>query len=210
MLGAVFVVQGAQILKSPERVASRAKPLTDRLTPLLSKAGPKMPTEAEDLVKLNAAVHVGGGLLMVTSLYRPAAAALAASMVPTTLAGHAFWEAKEPAERSMQRVQFLKNLSLLGGLILAAVDTEGRPSLSYRVAAGRSKAEQARAERQAKAAEKAKTAEQAKVAERAKAADKAKAVRRAKAVNRAKAANRAMAERRIRANSARNALVRGS
>ena len=34
--------------------------------------------------------------------------------------------------RARQRTQFLKNLGLLGGLLLAAVDTEGRPGLAYR------------------------------------------------------------------------------
>jgi hypothetical protein len=32
----------------------------------------------------------------------------------------------------MQRIQFFKNVSMLGGLLLAALDTEGRPSLSWR------------------------------------------------------------------------------
>ena len=32
----------------------------------------------------------------------------------------------------LQRIQFFKNVSMLGGLLLAAVDTEGRPSLSWR------------------------------------------------------------------------------
>ena len=34
--------------------------------------------------------------------------------------------------RERQKVQFLKNLGLLGGLLLAAVDTEGKPGLAYR------------------------------------------------------------------------------
>ncbi len=34
--------------------------------------------------------------------------------------------------RATQRIQFFKNVSMLGGLLLAAVDTEGRPSLSWR------------------------------------------------------------------------------
>ena len=34
--------------------------------------------------------------------------------------------------RATQRIQFFKNVSMLGGLFLAAVDTEGRPSLSWR------------------------------------------------------------------------------
>ncbi|BCB85977.1 hypothetical protein Psuf_032900 [Phytohabitans suffuscus] len=52
--------------------------------------------------------------------------------MPTTLAGHAFWEHEDPAERRTQRLHFLKNMSMLGGLLLAAADTEGRPSLRYR------------------------------------------------------------------------------
>ena len=32
----------------------------------------------------------------------------------------------------MQRVQFLKNLTMLGGLLLAVADTGGNPSLSWR------------------------------------------------------------------------------
>jgi uncharacterized membrane protein YphA (DoxX/SURF4 family) len=39
-------------------------------------------------------------------------------MIPTTLAGHPFWEL-EGAERKAQEVQFYKNLALIGGLLLA-------------------------------------------------------------------------------------------
>jgi len=63
---------------------------------------------------------------------RLAALALAGSIVPTTLAGHRFWEADDPSTKAQQQVQFMKNLGLLGGLLLAAVDTGGAPSLSWR------------------------------------------------------------------------------
>jgi hypothetical protein len=52
--------------------------------------------------------------------------------VPTTLAGHRFWEHEDPKERFGQLSHFLKNLGLLGGLLIAAVDTEGKPSVGYR------------------------------------------------------------------------------
>jgi hypothetical protein len=65
-------------------------------------------------------------------LPRVSAAARAASLVPTTLAGHRFWEEHEPGRRKTQRIAFLKNVSMLGGLVLAATDTGGRPSLSWR------------------------------------------------------------------------------
>ncbi|MET0838721.1 MAG: hypothetical protein ABWY19_08080, partial [Marmoricola sp.] len=51
---------------------------------------------------------------------------------PTTLAGHRFWEESDPAAKNNQRLQFAKNMSVLGGLILAAVDTEGRPGVAWR------------------------------------------------------------------------------
>ena len=65
-----------------------------------------------------AAMVVGGAALTLNKLPRLAALGLAASLVPTTLAAHSFWE-KEGAERKQQEIQFYKNLGLLGGLVLA-------------------------------------------------------------------------------------------
>ena len=95
-------------------------------------AGQPLPFQSESYVKANAAVQLGAGVLLATGkLPRLSSFALAATLVPTTLAGHRFWEA-EGAERKRQQVHFVKNVSLLGGLILAAVDTEGRPGLAWR------------------------------------------------------------------------------
>ena len=57
---------------------------------------------------------------------------LAATLVPTTAAGHRFWEEQDPAERAQQRIHFFKNVSMLGGLIIAAGDTEGQPGVVWR------------------------------------------------------------------------------
>ena len=57
---------------------------------------------------------------------------LVASVIPTTYAGHRFWEEVDDETRAQQHVHFLKNLGLLGGLILAANDTDGAPSLGWR------------------------------------------------------------------------------
>jgi hypothetical protein len=63
---------------------------------------------------------------------RLSALALAATLVPTTLAGHRFWEAEDDAGRTQQQIHFLKNLSMLGGLLIAADDTGAAPSLLWR------------------------------------------------------------------------------
>lgn len=128
MLAGVFVTSGIDTLRNPAPRVEMAEPVASRLSGNLP-----LPDEPEQLVKLNAGVQVGAGVLLILGkLPRLAAAALGASLVPTTLAGHRFWEEKDPGDRARQRVQFMKNLGLLGGLVLAMVDTGGAPSLGWR------------------------------------------------------------------------------
>lgn len=78
----------------------------------------------ETAVRLNgAAMVVGGAALGLGVLPRTAATGLIASLVPTTLAGHRFWIHEDPAKRKANRIQFLKNLGLLGGLVATAAAT---------------------------------------------------------------------------------------
>ncbi|WP_433212362.1 DoxX family protein [Dactylosporangium sp. CS-047395] len=133
MLAAIFVVQGWSAFTNPGRLAGKATKITERLEPGIKAIHPNLPTEAETLVRVNGAAQVAGGLLLATGhATRPAALLLAGSLVPTTLAGHAFWEVEDPAERAQQRINFLKNMGLFGGLVLAALDKEGRPDLRWR------------------------------------------------------------------------------
>jgi uncharacterized membrane protein YphA (DoxX/SURF4 family) len=86
------------------------------------------------LVKINAAVMVGAGSMLATGrLPRLSAALLAGSIIPTTMVGHRFWAETDAAERAQQRTHFFKNLGLLGGVLLAAVDTEGQPGVAWRM-----------------------------------------------------------------------------
>ncbi|GIF07679.1 DoxX family membrane protein [Actinoplanes siamensis] len=133
MLASIFVISGVRVLIKPgEDRVEAARRVTDRITPLLEKTDPRLPTDPATLVRLKAGADVLAGLALASGrLTRPAAAVLAAGLVPTTLAGHPFWAA--PADRRAdQQIHFLKNLGLLGGLLLAAVDTEGEPGLRYR------------------------------------------------------------------------------
>ena len=132
MLAGIFVTSGARALTNPDPLVPVARPVADRVGPVLVKVHKRAPADARTLVQLGGAVQFTGGLLLLTGLRRPAALALAATLVPTTLAGHRFWEYRDEAQRQQQQIQFLKNLGLTGGLLLAALDTEGRPSLRYR------------------------------------------------------------------------------
>lgn len=120
LLAATYVVDGASGLASPaERVAaSRAAGLSD----------------PERLVQVSAATQLLGGLALATGrLPRLSALSLAAVSVPSTYVRHPFWSAG--GAKAQQRTLFLKNLSLVGGLLLAAADTGGRESIPH--AAGR-------------------------------------------------------------------------
>jgi uncharacterized membrane protein YphA (DoxX/SURF4 family) len=127
MLAAIFVASGVAGLRDPEPLADRAKKVTDRISTMT-----ELPLDARAQVRVNAAVQIAGGLLLASSkMPRLAALVLAASLVPTSLAGHPFWEDEDPAERAAQRTHFLKNVGLLGGLLLAATETH-RERLTWR------------------------------------------------------------------------------
>jgi putative oxidoreductase len=129
LLGSVFAIQGLETLRNPEQVAPTAEPVVEPL----SEKVPAIPDSVEQAVRVNGAVQLAGGTLLAIGWFpRLAALAIAGSLVPTTLAGHRFWEADEPQTRKQQRIHFLKNLSILGGLLIAAADTSGRPSLAWR------------------------------------------------------------------------------
>jgi len=131
MLAAIFVSGGVDTLRDP---GPRVAP-AEKVAPKLAVKIPYLPEDTETLVKINAAVQVGAGtMLALGKAPRLSALALIATLVPTTAAGHRFWEYDDAAQRGNQRYHFLKNVGLLGGLLLAAVDTEGRPSLGYRAA----------------------------------------------------------------------------
>jgi putative oxidoreductase len=135
LLASTFVVGAVNALKNAEASAARAKPVTDRMVSLAKRTAPNapLPTNPVTLVRLNAAAQLAGAAALATGRApRLSALVLAGSLVPTTLAGHRFWEEPEPAARKQQRMAFVKNASVLGGLLLAGVDTEGRPGVAWR------------------------------------------------------------------------------
>ncbi|MEO5608888.1 MAG: DoxX family protein [Ornithinibacter sp.] len=128
MLAAIFISGGLEQFRHPGRKAETARPIVEKVAPVLG-----LPQDTELLVRANGVTMVAAGAMLAMGWFpRVASGVLAVSLVPTTVAGHPFWREEDPARRAQQRTQFLKNLGLIGGLLLAAVDTEGRPGLAYR------------------------------------------------------------------------------
>jgi putative oxidoreductase len=152
LLAAVFVQHGLDRVRHPASRVEAARPLVAKI------AGPTgLPNDPEMLVRANGAAMAGAGtLLAIGRMPRLSALVLAASLVPSTYVDHPFWETKDPEQRRAQQVHFLKNLGLLGGVLLAAVDTEGRPGLAWRTrhASGRVQKTARRAKKDARLAAK--------------------------------------------------------
>jgi uncharacterized membrane protein YphA (DoxX/SURF4 family) len=60
---------------------------------------------------------VAGTALALGIFPRWAAGVLFASLVPTTLAGHPWWKEEDDQARAQQRIHFLKNVAIIGGLV---------------------------------------------------------------------------------------------
>jgi putative oxidoreductase len=115
MMAVIFVRSGWETMREPG----------ERRTQQAAAIG--LPN-AEAMVRLNGAAMLVGGVALAAGVFpRAAATGLALALVPTTYAGHRFWEEDEPATRAQQRTHFSKNLAIVGGLVsyvaLAGRDT---------------------------------------------------------------------------------------
>lgn len=128
MLASSFVVAGLDKLKNVDDTAQQ-------LSPLLRTASQALPFSADEktLARVIGGVQVGAGaLLALGKLTRLSATVLA---LTSALNAYVEWRAADSTSadaRTARRSRLLKNLSLSGGVLLAAVDTNGRPSLAWR------------------------------------------------------------------------------
>lgn len=114
LLASIFVSAGVNHLQNPGHAAGMVEPLTSALPDSI----PAPLAEPEKLVLANAVVQVGAGSALALGVKpKLAALALVGSLVPTTYAGHRFWEIEDPQAHAMQRVQFFKNAAIIGGLL---------------------------------------------------------------------------------------------
>ncbi len=109
LLSGIYIINGWGAFSKP---GGRPK--------LVAAAGIPRPEQA---VVLNAAVMIVAGLLLSLGITpRLTAALLLGSMIPTTLVGHAFWKEEPGPQRQNQETQFLKNLSMIGGLLMVLTE----------------------------------------------------------------------------------------
>jgi putative oxidoreductase len=127
LLATPLIQTGLDAARHPGPQAELARPVLDRVTVPL-----KLPQDPIQVVRVAGAVTATAGLfLALGKLPRLSALAIVVA-APAVQNTQPFWKEKDPELRRHQRTTFLKNLGLLGGTLLAAVDTEGRPGLAWR------------------------------------------------------------------------------
>jgi len=137
MLASYFVINGVKAFRHPEDLVEDAQPIADAVLPAFNSLLPQaargyLPEDTAGFVKCTGIAQVVGGLSLATGIGRRlGAGVLAATMVPHVLASNPL-KAKG-AERSVAQAQLSKNVALLGGVLLASQDTQGRPSLAWKV-----------------------------------------------------------------------------
>ena len=98
-----------------------------RTTAYMASTGLPMPQVA---AMLAVAIEFFGGLALVIGVFtRPLALLYVAFTFVSALEGHRFWNRTGP-EREAQKINFLKNVSIMGGLLLLAIIGPGKYALS--------------------------------------------------------------------------------
>jgi uncharacterized membrane protein YphA (DoxX/SURF4 family) len=134
LLAGSLVASGVTRLRHADETA-------EHLAPTLAKVNRAVPAQARPYLrdeKLVARViggaQVGAGILLAAGkLPRLASAVLISTQAVNTLVEHKASEnPSTPAEKNARTQNLLKNLSLLGAVMLATVDTQGQPGLAWR------------------------------------------------------------------------------
>ncbi|MGC3023208.1 MULTISPECIES: DoxX family protein [Brevibacterium] len=133
----IFINGGLSAVKDPAGKAAMAESTLDTIREYV----PALPDDNELLVRINGGVQIlAGATLLLGIKPRLSAIALAGSLIPTTLAGHSFWE-MEGGDAKAHQTQFSKNLAALGGLLLIAGDGDSTKAIEKAAKKAAKKAE---------------------------------------------------------------------
>jgi uncharacterized membrane protein YphA (DoxX/SURF4 family) len=133
LLASIFLADGVEAVRRPDSHVERFR----KLEPLLGKLGigPVSDDDARAVVRVTGLVSTVAAVMLATSRSpRTAALTLAAVTVPLTVVNNPVWTATDRGRRREMRRGLLRGAALTGGLLLAAVDRDGKPSLGWRLA----------------------------------------------------------------------------
>ena len=111
MLASVFFVGAASALKNAPTLAPKASRVTEKVVPLAQRVAPRapIPTDPVTIVRVNAVVQIVAAAALATGrVPRLSSTVLAASLLPTTVAGHAVLARGGPRHQEHPAPQLLQ------------------------------------------------------------------------------------------------------
>ncbi|OKL52928.1 hypothetical protein BSZ39_12275 [Bowdeniella nasicola] len=131
LLAAPFIAEGIDAVRNPKKHADRFATLEKPLTQL--GLPPALSSDTEMLSRVLGGISAVAGLCLATGRKpRTAALTLAAINLPLVVTTNPVWQAKDAEERKAFTGNWLKGGALAGGLLYAAGDRGGKPSLGWR------------------------------------------------------------------------------
>ncbi|QXJ24641.1 DoxX family membrane protein [Actinomadura graeca] len=123
-VAAPYIMSGLDALRDPrgraEQVGPSVKPIADRVEWL--------PKDPEALVRIEGALSLGTGALLLTGrLRRLTTLLLAAQLLPALATEHRYWTEDDPERRANERSHLLKNAGLFGALLMVAGEPRRAP-----------------------------------------------------------------------------------
>jgi uncharacterized membrane protein YphA (DoxX/SURF4 family) len=132
LLATWFVHDGLDAVRHPDRHVASARGPADRISALVGGAPHLSDSQLKTAVRVHGGLTVAAGAaLAVGRAPRSAALFLALLTVPLAVADQPF--SSGPVERSVRTERFVRRLGAIGAALLAGIDYEGRPGITWRV-----------------------------------------------------------------------------
>ncbi|MBG0741560.1 DoxX family membrane protein [Paeniglutamicibacter antarcticus] len=128
MLASSFILSGLDRLRHADQTAKQ-------LSPVLSTAVAALPfaTDEKMLARVIGGTQLGAGVMLAAGKFsRLSALLLTLTSTLNAVVEYRTADSSTSEGRTQRRHQLLKNVSLAGGMLLAAVDTAGKPGLAWR------------------------------------------------------------------------------
>lgn len=134
MLASAFIASGADMVMNTDEHREGTKEMLAKLRTIVPNEYLEyLPTDPDIVTKtLGTTQAASAALLALGKAPRLTSAALAAITIPTILSRYAFWDTQDAKEKQERRNGLITNTALLGGLMIASADTQGKPGLQWR------------------------------------------------------------------------------
>ena len=133
-LASYFLNEAAKAFQNTKAQAAEAAPFVEFVS---CESGSKVPNDPELVVKGQGALMGAAGTALALGKFpRLSAAVLAPTVGANAYMHEAFWAEKDAAARSRKQSNFFRTAAIVGGVLLAAADTAGKPGLTWRAQHG--------------------------------------------------------------------------